>query len=902
MTVTMRIFCLYCIFAITSLYGLQMAYGAETVIGSSLPDWSERSDEELFVMTVVQDRHVLSPGVVVYYDGTDLLLPLGEMAKVLEFSISVDPSTGTAQGWYFNSDHQFALDMRNNLVTVAGVEHKYDPAKVERHGSDIYIAASEWEQWFGILLTAEFQQQEIEIETSQPLPYEIRAEQEKRRSGISRYTDDGEEITYTEPPNDFFEWPFVDVSIFGSNSKSGSNEYSQVNQTATIAGVIGELDAEATMYRQKDNSRPDIRARVGRKSVAGDLLGPLNAHEYALGDIATPSIPLISDNVAGRGVLVSSYGLNELNQTNQITLRGNLAAGWEVELFRNEELLGFQTGQSVGGGRYEFQDVPTLFGLNVFRLVFYGPQGQMREQTEEYFVTTALSKPGETAFRLAVNQAETDLFSFEETGYNESVDAGKERVVFQMEHGLTDIVSVRGSFVSLHLDGERHDYVSTGVRTSLLGSLVNLDLGLDQSGGFAVGGTVQTSINSWSVTAEQNWFEDFVSEKSEDLSINGEAVFSETVLRLFGSVPGFGSSKRLPVSTRVSYQIGENGAWLTDLDGRISYYAYPLNFALESNNWIRSDGVSYSDLSLIGSTSGEVRLRGIVNFTPSEDRFFNYSSLYADWSFAQNSGLTGGVQYSNNETNTVLFSTGLYHNFEHFNLGTSFNMDTERNYGMSLSLSFSLGHDPMNDRIEMRGDQFARNSAIGAKVFLDKNNDGQFNLGDEPIENVGFSGGAVPDTVKTSKDGSAFIPGIAPYRRVNIEVNEKTLEDPSWLPADPPKHLYLRPGLTTDLYFPVVETGDVDGWVLIKGTEAKPASGIQLLIVNEKGDTVAQVESAFDGYYYAGDVPYGNYSIIVDPEQLEKLGYEMVGTQSIELNSDEPSLLDRNVEITAAQQ
>jgi hypothetical protein len=70
---------------------------------------------------------------------------------------------------------------------------------------------------------------------------------------------------------------------------------------------------------------------------------------------------------------VSSFPLQLQSQFDRQSFRGELPPGWEVELYRGAELLAYA--QSRADGLYEFLDVPLLFGLNVFRLELYGPQG-----------------------------------------------------------------------------------------------------------------------------------------------------------------------------------------------------------------------------------------------------------------------------------------------------------------------------------------------------------------------------------------------------------------------------------------------------------------------------------------------------------------------------------------------
>ncbi len=100
----------------------------------------------------------------------------------------------------------------------------------------------------------------------------------------------------------------------------------------------------------------------------------MNAREYWLGHVSEPRIGLI--NLPGEleyGALISSYPIGRQIEYDRHRFIGDLLPGWEVELYRNNALIGYQQTPSTDS---MIQDVPLLFGSNHFRLVFYGPGGR----------------------------------------------------------------------------------------------------------------------------------------------------------------------------------------------------------------------------------------------------------------------------------------------------------------------------------------------------------------------------------------------------------------------------------------------------------------------------------------------------------------------------------------------
>lgn len=500
---------------------------AAQAVEKPLPEWAERPDEEIYVFGLRLDRYSLTDGFLIFFDGTEAFVPLGGISRALEFPIDVDPENGVAQGWFLNDDRSFALDLRKNLVTIQGRSLPVPQTSIERHPDDIYVSLSQLEAWFPLLLDIQFSNLQLMVKPLEPLPLQERISKEKRRAQLAIFSEYEKETDAIEQETGWFEWPFVDVSSSVGWGKKAAKSTGRLSGTATVVGIVAGLDSELTAIASNEQRVPNVRMRMGRRSPSGGLLGILNAREFSFGDVATPDLPLIADNTVGRGFEISSFDLNRLEQTNRVTLRGELPAGWEVEIYRNGELIDFQTDLDVGNGRYEFSNVSTVAGLNEFRLVFFGPQGQSRERVERYFVSAEMAEPNRSSFRIAYNQSNKDLISIEDVE-NVQIDDGEDRLIFQVEHGLSETMSIKSSVASYSLDGERRNYFSGGLQTSLFGALVHVDIAADDTGGLALGGRAQTQIGSWSLTAEQMWYQDFHSEQSDNGLIGGLSSQSDT--------------------------------------------------------------------------------------------------------------------------------------------------------------------------------------------------------------------------------------------------------------------------------------------------------------------------------------------------------------------------------------
>ena len=119
-----------------------------------------------------------------------------------------------------------------------------------------------------------------------------------------------------------------------------------------------------------------------------------------LGDVFAPPIELVAQADAGRGINFSTFPIENATQFDTDTITGDLLDGWEVELYRGNTLLDFR--KSDGSGRFIFRDIPLLFGENNIILKFYGPQGQVRQESRLVNIGRGMAPEGKLWSRFSV--------------------------------------------------------------------------------------------------------------------------------------------------------------------------------------------------------------------------------------------------------------------------------------------------------------------------------------------------------------------------------------------------------------------------------------------------------------------------------------------------------------------
>jgi len=877
----------------------------------------QRPQDQALILNLTLNRTSIGENFIVYQDKKRLLIPLAGVMSALEIAITTDPDTGTASGFFINEDRRFSLDLAAGTGSVNGRTFVLEPGSVERQLTDIYVDAALLADWFSIRFHLVSEDLTLVVTSVELLPIQERLDRERRRAGVRRPGEFGP-YTMVEAPAKWIDWPFVDTNIQYSTTKNNGQMVQQGQYSSVVTGMVGGLDLDMSLngsVPQQQGYQQFLRATLGQRDPRGGLLGPIDAREFALGDVSSPSLPLVSNSVAGRGAMLSTFPLHRLSDLQRVTLRGELPVGWQVELYRGSDLLDFQTSNS--DGRYEFLNIPTIAGLNAFRLVFYGPEGQRREQEQPIYVAAATVGAGETGYSLLFNQQNTDLFGnhpnsnqVQTTAFTRfdqlnqllsqpNINDGALRFNAEAEHGISDSLSLNGAVSSLPLGNIETQYFQTGLRAAWLGALANVSAATSNNGGVAAGTSVQSQINSLSWLLSYDRFLDhFVSERSFDLLLNQPLVATSAV-QLNGLVPGIGSG-RLPFATSATYSEAENGTSHLELRGRLTSYISRFTLAAETQSELISHQTTQTQETFrVGTQFGRIGLRGETIYTLTPTAKLSATQLTADFPARPNLNLRLGVTRLQTQPQETQLTAGAAVLFNNLALGADANVSDRGDFSILFKIAFSFGIEPRSGQPVFRGQAFARSGAISPLVFLDRDGDGKFGPEDVPLPNVRLRSENYVFHDKTDQSGTALITGLEPYQETPVRIDPETLEDPYWKPAEQNISVLPRPGSVVKLEFPVYETGEIDGAVEIERAEQRvPLPGIRLQVVDGDGKVVAQALSGYDGSFFVQGVRLGSFALRADPEQLAKLHLAAAAPTAVELSRDSPAATAGTITLT----
>ena len=868
----------------------------------------ERPQDQALIVNLTLNRTTIGENFIIYQDKKRLLVPLGGIMSALELAITTDPDAGTASGFFINEKRRFDLDLSTGKATFDGRTFTLQPGSVERQLTDIYVDPALLTDWFSIRSHLVTEDLTLLISSVELLPVQERLDRERRRAGVRRPGEAGN-YTVVEAPAKIVDWPFVDTSIQYSTTRTNGQMQNQGQYSSVVTGMVAGLDLDMSLNGTipRQGYQDFLRATLGQRDPRGGLLGPIDAREFAFGDVSSPSLPLVSNSVAGRGAMLSTFPLHRLSDLQRVTLRGELPVGWQVELYRGADLLDFQT--SSVDGRYEFLNVSTVAGLNDFRLVFYGPEGQRREEEKPIYVAAAAVGAGETGYSLLFNQQNTDLFGNHPNAQLQPITAftrfdqltqalqqpninnGALRFNAEVEHGFTDNVSLNGAISSLPIGNTQIEYFQTGLRAAWLGALTNVSAATSSNGGAAAGTSLQSQVGSlaWQLSYDR-FVDHYLSERSFDLLINQPLVATSTV-QLNGLLPGFGTG-RLPFATGATYNEAENGTSDLQLRGRVSAAISRFTVAAETQSQVISHQTTQTqEVIRIGTQFGKIGLRGetIYDLTPTAE--LAATQLTADYAARQNLNLRVGVTRLQTQPQETQFTAGAAVLFDKLAVGSDASVSDRGDFSLLFKIAFSFGMQPRGNEPVFRGQSFARTGAISPLVFLDRDGDGKFGPGDTPLPNVRLRTDSYAFRDKTDQAGTALVTGLDPYQETPVRVDTETLEDPYWKAPDQNIAVLPRPGSVVKLDFPVYETGEVDGAIeMERSGQRVPLPGIRLQVVDSNGKVASQALSGYDGSFFVQGVRLGSYTLRADPEQLARLHLTAAPPQTIALTHDNPAV------------
>jgi hypothetical protein len=826
----------------------------------------QKIEPNLLLLEVRIDQHVLSDAVTAYQYGKDIFLPLGELSKLLTIAIRTQPDAGRASGYVLTEERGFSLNMAQSTVTTGDKTEPVDPALIKIQPDDIYVAKQLITRWLPVDFDIDLSTLSLHVRPREVLPLQSRLKRQGRKSASARTGYVDPQYPRHDSSYRLLGMPFIDQT-FGVDVRRGNDGDQEVNAgyTAYLTGDVLGMESSLFVTSTRRNRSPDVRFTLGRHDPDAGLLGPLHARSFVFGSVPVPGVANIAlTSPTGNGLMVSNRSLTQPTSFDRHSLQGDLPPGWDVELYFNDALVSFQ--QSRADGKFNFDDQPLIYGPNEFRLVFHGPLGQVRVERQSFLLEQSVTAPGEFYYSLTEHRDKE----------------GRARSVAQFDVGLNRYFSATGGLVRMPVAGIEQRYINLGLRSFWQSFIVSSEFVKSQNGGSLGELGLRTRIGRMAVGVSHTRLNDFTS----DLFLSsGDPVRARDKIRLDGVIP-LNFLPRLPMTLELKRDRLQSGADNIEISGRVSTYQYGTSVS-NSLRWQSLAGTKSADGALqVSRRVAGIGLTGQLNYTLKPEAELATVAISADKSLSAGYILNLGVarSFSNAET---LYSAGLNKSLGSYGLGVNASYSSRGAIAVGAQLFIAMGQEPRESKWLLDAQPMANAGAASMRVFIDKNQNGVMDADEEPIKGASFTvnGGNHPS--RTDEKGIAYLRGLPVKQNVDLAVDTRSLEDPQWATQKKGVRLVPRPGKVTELDFPVIMTGEIDGTVYLVENEKKHGIGDVLLeLIDLQRKLVAQTKTASDGYYVVPAVPPGEYLLRVSRDQLKRLKLTDTGMHRITMSSD----------------
>lgn len=806
-----------------------LACPPSTLLATLLDPESERILE-----VRLEGGNLIADGIVSYSKETEWYLPLQTLSEKLGIQITVTPSLDGAKGFILDENNPFSLDVTRCTAEVNHRKEAYPCSKVVPWNNELYVSHFLITRWLPLEITPLPYESTVLIRPLKKLPIQLKLEHEmelERSTGLGKLSD----------PR-FYRYTIGRDSLDGfAFDNSLSADYTQRSHTLAIFNQLqmsGETlgwDSYGILRFGSTSSPEPIWLNVARKEPEHSM--PLGLSTVELYDHYVTGNSLVSRTHTSRGFLLSSEPLYMPDNFDRVTLAGPLPPGWEVLLYHNEILVARQDKST--SGQYQFTEVPLSYGQNIFRLSFYGPFGEQRNEYRSYSITNEIMRSKKSTYRLGVGQLLSNEIRYHADGAT----------------SLHSSLTLRGGSTGNLNDPRQYAYVGfTGFLDHLLYSN---QCALSRDGGKACELGLQTGRSGISIGSKYTRLFDFSSDLFNPMGSPLKQT-DELNLSLQHALSRIGMRWEV---THKRYEAGEKETELRNLAsiglGRVFFATetfVPLDTGLpwstQWNSYVTLNPLQYRlgmrFFEKIRLWEGEIKSVENANFS------YGLLTRYIPDNTRPDFGISLGKKFKLCHASFQALAAEL----EYLSFG--------------LLLNISGAFEPREQSIEFRDSGVATSAMASVFVFLDRNENGKFDPEDEPLPQVRLEVNHQELPTETNGAGIALLTHLRPYYPTNISVSPKSLEQNPFLKPFPRGvRAWLRPGKPSEINLPVVFRGEVDGTLLKDG---KPIRNAEVELVDKKRLWVTYTLTDAEGFYFFPEVPPGSYSL-----QLSKRSQKVLG-------------------------
>lgn len=850
------------------------------------------ADNELFLELQVDGKRRLDLFLALLNEQEEVLLPLNDIMQGFGFPIAVNLDNATAEGWFVREENHFYLDVGRQKLEIGRQPRPFPQEQLVVTEEDIYVPLALMAEWFPFKLEVAYNDLILYATSTLTLPEKAASARRKiwadlKKAQAARVTNAS--VSATVLPYGKFYLPSARLSFSSGFSREETGEVLnesgvQFQSQGDILGFSTQITADGEYNQNAPNpfDLNHIRLRLNKDSPTGDLLGFLQATELELGDISGNSVPLASTQTNGRGVQFSNEPLGFVESVNTFVLRDFAPVGWDVEVYRNGNLQAFDVVNE--SGEYIFEDLILQPGLNVFRILLFGPQGERQERIERFNLGAGLIDKGQLYYDVQVLESGQSLFKLTDTN-TPSIASSNVR----LQYGLNQNISIIGGLYTGPVAGGNiaENLWNFGLRGGFGRNYSQIDWTQAESGQ-GLTGLYQRSFG-----------------KNTTLGIE----FTDLEGSLANNA-GFLQQQRLTATQQLNLlnkplQLSLNYTRETNLNNSMTHTIDSVQatrlLGVAFNHGLSYEWREENDPRILGNLDftksiAEHTLRGGIAYDPDLKGWLRTARLGAQLQLFDDKQLNLNLAHDFGDSSLTTLSSGFNIPLGATNLqmNSSVTNTGAASVGLGLALNFAPTLNAAKPfKLQPKGSGFGYGS-VQVRVFIDENNNQTYDESEALLENVALRNGKNGFTVKTGHNGSAVFHNLTPWQQIPLILEPESLPDIYYVSETPKQFIVAHESFSGTVDFPIIRLGEMSGTVLSQqGTVRRQIANIPVELISPDGETLETVYTEHDGYFIFQAKPLGNYTIKVG--DVSELGFRATSARKISLSNAEPELSDVNL-------
>jgi hypothetical protein len=835
-------------------------------------------DDQILLQMQVR-KYTMTNDLRGYQTPDGVCVDLADVIQSLDLAVRLDKKSRRATGWFFTESQTFTLDRDQNVVQIVNNKRALQPGEIYDTPEGWCVSTRSLAGWMGVSLTPNLRNSTLVLASEKPLPFIEALERRSRAARLSSQRPRDLSV-YPQASQPYALWRLPSVDVVAQAGVRSSGGRTQVDRRYEVfaSGEAALASYDVRLASDNRGTPQSLRVRAYRKDPDGRMLGPLKATQVAAGDVELLPGNLAGASSVGRGAFVSNRPLQRASRFGATVLRGTLPLGWDAELYRNGQLLAYQSDRT--DGRYEF-DVQLVYGENNLEVVLYGPQGQVRRETQTIPVGYGAVSPGKLEYWAGIVDRNHDLITFGRPPPTGPPQGGWHYAA-GAKYGIDRRTVAGASGHSLVLAGRRRDYAELDLQRTVGPLLLDVSASQQLGAGRAYRADLLGRLGKLNVQAETFFVDgDFVSGQVAVNQRSGARLQLDATLRAGRVI--------LPLSTGFHRTETRDGQVVNEVLARagvvlpqVALTAYVLDR--------RSTGFDNAEDGAVIGLLANTRIAGITVRGQGAYRLngpepgIESATLTLEKALSDRSEARLDIERFAH-TGVTNFELGYVQQWRRLALRGSASVDSNGALGAGLAVSFSFARDPLRGGWRMSSEKLAQRGEAAVSVFLDENGDGRRSAGEKPFEGVGINTGSYGSGEPTDKQGHAFVEGLQPYDKVLVSVDESTLPDPFLITRGKGVVVTPRPGVPVVIELAVSPTGEVEGSLL--APEGTPLAGVALELVGSDGAVAGGTRSEYDGFFLFEKVPYGEYRLRLSSDSEKVLGVQGELAAGIELSGGE---------------